>query len=125
MSRRGARPIFFVCSAIIDSKLVSEMIEATTVKDAQSLFFDKCKSKVETVFGPFYKKRTQVLEVTTALKFSKQTKTAQYNGWLVNAFMLQEPQDCAYLIFIKKIDNSKASIPKGTVVVPITELRFE
>ena len=103
MSRRGSRPIFFVCSSIIDNKLISEMIESTTVKDAQSLFLDKYKLKPETIFGPFYKKRTQVLEITTALKFSKQTKTAQYNDWLVNAFLLQEPKDCAYLIFIKKL----------------------
>jgi hypothetical protein len=74
--------------------------------------------------GPFYKKRAQVLESTRVLKFTNQTKRAQYNDWLVNAFILKEPVDQAYLVFIKRLDDKKLPTPKGTITVPVSELRF-
>lgn len=76
------------------------------------------------ILGPFYKKRAQVIENTRSLKFSNQTKKAVYNDWMVNAFLLKEPENQAYLVFIKRVDDKKLPIPKGTITVPISDLRF-
>jgi hypothetical protein len=65
-----------------------------------------------------------VIENTRVLKFSNQTKKAIYNDWLVDAFLLQEPENQAYLVFIKRVDDKKLPSPKGTITVPITDLRF-
>jgi len=76
------------------------------------------------VLGPFFKKRAQVLENTRSLKFTNQNKKAIYNEWYVNAFMLKEPENQAYLVFIRRVDDKKLPPPKGTITVPISDLRF-
>jgi hypothetical protein len=123
--RRTTRPIFFVCAAIAEpGDLIIKMILATSQQEAMELFKKEFFIPPQEILGPFYKKRTQILETTRTLKFSNQTKKAIYNGWIVNAFMLKEPIDQAYLVFIKREDGKKIPSPKGTITVPISELRF-
>jgi hypothetical protein len=125
MNKKGARRTVYVCSAISQNNdLVNRIVEADSQDDASKLFFDQTSVKAQEIFGPFFKKRTRVLESTRSLKFSGETKKAVYNDWIVNAFMLKEPDGHAYLIFVKRVDNKKASTPVGTIVVPVSDLRF-
>jgi hypothetical protein len=125
MSRRYPRPIYFVCcAATLDGNLVAKTIQAPQVAEAIEIFKKEFCISPQQSFGPFYKKRTQILEKTRELKFTNQIKRAEYNGWLVNAFFLKIPEDHAYLVFIKRIDDKKLPIPQGTITVPISELRI-
>lgn len=125
MSRRGSRPIIFVCGGISDAgELIMESIPASVQTEAISLFKEKYGNNPKSVLGPFYKKRTQILENTTSLKFTNDIKKAEYNGWIVNAMRLAEPINHAYLIFISRLDDKKMIAPKGTVVVPYSNLRI-
>jgi len=125
MSRRGPRPTVFVCISLTDEgELISKIISATSPTEASQLFTNQYSYKPREVLGPFLKKRTQVMEVTRVLKFTNQTKKAVYDDWLVNAFMLKEPADQAYLVFIKRMDDKKVPIPKGTITVPVSDLKF-
>lgn len=122
--RRGTRPTFFVCVAIDNGNLITKVIAAATVVDAKTTFKTQYVVEPQEVMGPFFKKRAQVLENTRTLKFSNQTKRAIYNDWLVNAFLLKEPENQAYLVFIKRNDDKKQPAPQGTIIVPVSELRF-
>lgn len=125
MARRGARQVVYVCSAITEGgDLLNKILPASTQEEAGKLFFEQTKNKAKEILGPFYKKRTQVFETTRTLKFSNITKKAIFNDWMVNAFLLKEPEDHAYLVFIKRIDDKRASSPVGTIIVPISDLRF-
>lgn len=127
MSRRHAREIVFVCSSVSSKgELISQIIPGKTPAEASTLFLEQNQLDAQTVLGPFYKKKTQILETTRSLQFASPTfKKAEYNGWLVNAFMLVKPVDQAYLIFIKRIDDKKIPTPKGTIIIPISDLRFQ
>lgn len=124
---RNKRSIYYVCSAIYDNRLINKIIEASTEEDAKNLFLKDIKTDIYEVLGPFYKKRIPLkIDVPdNKIKFSNITKKAIYNSWKVNAFLLKEPKDCAYLVFIKNINNSKMSCPTKSIVVPISELRME
>ena len=123
--RRGARPTVFVCAAVTKAgDLITKVIQATTHDEASKLFNEHFTIEPREVMGPFFKKRAQVIESTRVLKFSNETKQAVYNDWLVNAFMLKEPENQAYLVFIKRTDDKKVPTPKGTITVPISDLRF-
>jgi hypothetical protein len=125
MNRKGRRQTVFVCiSATATGEIISMIIPAISQDDASKLFSEKYSHAPKEVHGPFYKKRTQVLETTRVLKFSDQTKKAIYNGWVVNAFMLKEPENQAYLVFVKREDSKSVPFPKGTIVVPISDLQF-
>lgn len=126
MSSR-VRKIFFVCVAIsLSGDLITKLISAVTPEDAGKLFLEEFNIAPKEILGPFYKKRTQVIENTRILKFASnmQSVKAIYDNWLVNAFVLKEPENHAYLIFIKREDDVQSTIPKGTIVVPINNLRF-
>lgn len=103
---------------------MTKVIPASSPEEASSLFVEHYSVSPKEILGPFYKKRAQVIENTRTLKFSNQTKKAIYNDWMVNAFLLKEPENQAYLVFIKRIDDKKLPIPKGTITVPISDLRF-
>jgi hypothetical protein len=119
------RKIFFVCSVITETgELLNKIIEAQSHDEASTIFFQQQSIKPKEILGPFYKKKTQVLENTRVLKFTSQSKKAYYNDWEVNAILLEEPKDYAYLIFIKRIDGKKMPLPKGAITVPISELRL-
>ena len=124
--RRRMRQTFFVCAAIsMDGKLLTRIIAAETPKEASELFLQETIIQAKEVLGPFFKKRTQIIENTRVLKFTAQQKRAIYDNWIVDAFMLQEPVDQAYLVFIKRVDGKKLPPPKGTITVPISDLRFD
>lgn len=123
--RKGTRQTVFVCATITDNnELLTQIIATESPKEAADIFLKQTSFPVKEVLGPFYKKKTQVIENTRVLKFSNQTRKAIYNDWLVDAFLLQEPENQAYLVFIKRVDDKKLPSPKGTITVPITELRF-
>jgi hypothetical protein len=123
--RKGSRQTVFVCVGIsMNDELVTRVIAAESPKEATDIFLEQVSLTAKEVLGPFYKKKAQVIENTRVLKFSNQTKRAVYNDWLVDAFLLQEPENQAYLVFIKRVDDKKLPPPKGTVTVPITDLRF-
>lgn len=124
MSKKGARQIVFVCASISNNELFTKVIPAETQEDASKLFIEEFKHNPQQIMGPFYKKRTQVLETTRVLKFSNIRKKANYNDWIVDAHILKEPENHAYLIFIKRTDDKKVPFPKGTITVPISDLRF-
>src|SRR5271154_6913667 len=124
-ARRGARQTVFVCAGISsNNELMIRVIAAETPKEATDLFIEQVVIQPKEVLGPFYKKKTQVIESSRILKFSNQTKKAHYNNWLVDAFLLQEPENQAYLVFIKRIDDKNLPSPKGTITVPVSDLRF-
>lgn len=120
----SVRQIVFVCASAADGELNVKMIPASSPSEATELFFKQFGHNPTEVLGPFYKKRTQVIEETRVLIFTNQTKKAVYNDWVVNAFILKEPENQAYLVFIRKVDGKKAPLPKGTITAPISDLRF-
>jgi hypothetical protein len=124
MSRKGARQLVFVCASIINGELITKIIPATSTLEARDCFKKQFSCDPQEVMGPFFKKKTQVIETTRVLKFSNQAKKAIYNDWMVNAFLLTDPVDWAFLVFIKRADDKKMPLPKGTITVPITDLRF-
>lgn len=126
MSKRyGARPVVFVCAAISSTgELITKTIPAVNQEAASIMFKEYFLVDPQKIIGPFFKKRAQVIENTRELKFANETKQAVYNDWLVNAFILKEPANQAYLVFIKRTDDKKVPAPKGTITVPISELRF-
>jgi hypothetical protein len=127
MNKRVPRPVFFVCSAINIEKtdVISKVIQALSQNEAASLFFEQTGVKATAIHGPFRPKKAQVIENTRSLKFTNEPpKQAFYNDWEVNAFFLREPEGHSYLIFIKRIDDKKQSPPNGTIIVPISDLRF-
>ncbi len=126
MGKRGPRPVVFVCVGIDREKMdvVSKQITAASQTEAASLFLEQTKIKAKTIHGPYRLKRAQVLENTRTLKFTDKSYKTVYNGWEVNAFYLKEPENHAYLVFIRKIDEQAAAAPKGTFLVPISDLRI-
>jgi len=125
MVRKGPRQTFFVCAAIVDGELVTEVIPCNSPSDATQKFKEKFATEALSIHGPFFKKRKQIVENTRTLSLTNQTKKAVYNDWMVNAFILKEPVDQAYLVFIKRVDGKKLPIPRGIITVPISDLRFD
>jgi|SRR6185369_5995925 len=127
MGKRGPRPVVFVCVGIDPNKPndpVSKQITAASQNEAASLFFEMTKVKAKNIHGPYRPKRAQVMESTRNMKFGEVSKKAIYNDWEVTAFYLKEPENQAYLIFHSRIDGQKQPQPKGTILVPISDLRF-
>lgn len=127
MSKRGPRPVVFVCIGSDPEKsgdFTSMVVQAASQNEASSFFFEQTGLKAKTIHGPFRPKRAQVIENTRTLKFTDQNRKAVYNEWEVNAMILKEPENHAYLIFLRRVDDKKVPSPKGTIVVPISDLRF-
>jgi hypothetical protein len=125
MVKKGARQTFFVCAALTDqNKMVMKTLAATSPHEAANLFLEQYHLPAKEVAGPFFKKRAQVIEATRTLKFSDQKKKAEYEGWIVDALFLKDPENQAYLLFGQRIDGKKMSPPKGTIIVPVSDLRF-
>ncbi len=124
MSKRGARQTYFVCAAIVEDKLITRTMPAASPDEASKAFSDLFSQLPQDVMGPFFKKRGDVMEKTRNLKFSDQCKKAIYNDWMVSAILLHEPENQAFLSFIKRIDDRKIPKPQGIITVPISELRF-
>lgn len=127
MNKRGPRPVVFVCISIDHEKpneIISMVIQAISQVEAASFFFEKTGLKAKVIHGPFRPKRAQIIENTRTLKFANEQKRAIYNDWEVNALFLKEPENHVYLVFIKRIDGKKQPVPKGTIVVPVSDLRY-
>jgi hypothetical protein len=125
MTRKGPRQLVFVCASIASNgDLLTKIIPAASPAEATQMFTDQFSIAPKEVLGPFFKKRAQVLEITRELKFTNQNRKAIYNDWIVTAFILKEPEDQAYLVFIKRVDDKKLPTPKGTITVPVSDLRF-
>lgn len=115
--RRKARAIIYVCSAVKDNTLVSKMIESASVEDSYSLFEKENGIKPQIVLGPFYKKKTGILDKNFDIKFKfGPNKQAIYNGWHVTAMPLLSPLDSVYLLFNKRVDGLKTQKPHAMVV---------
>lgn len=115
--RRKARIIIYVCSAIKENILISKMVEAQTLEGSYVIFETENGIKPQMVLGPFYKKKSNVLEKNTSLRFKfGQNMQGNYNGWLITAMPLLSPPDSAYVLFNKKIDGSRATKPNAMVV---------
>jgi hypothetical protein len=124
---RGPRPVVFVVIGFNKTKtdIVSKVIQAASQEEASNFFQEQYGLQAKTIHGPFRPKRAQVLENTRTLKFSDQKQIkAIYREWEVSALILNEPADHAYLLFIRRLDGKKQPSPKGTVVVPISDLRI-
>lgn len=125
MARRKKRATFFVCSSILDGKIISSDVEASSKKEASSLYSSASKLEPETVSGPFYLKRVKIPKLAKKdLQFSGITKKALYKGCLVNAFLLNSPKDHAYLVFIKGAEAHVGVRMSTTVIVPVEYLEF-
>jgi hypothetical protein len=127
MNKRGPRPVVFVCIGIGENAntFVSKVIQAVSPDEAGTLFLEQTNLKAKTIHGPFRPKRAQVIENTRTLKFSdKKQEKAIYNDWEVNVLFLKEPENHAYLLFVRRVDGKKQPSPKGTIIVPVADLRF-
>lgn len=115
--RRRIRQIIFVCSVIKDNALVSKMVESLTIEDSCILFEKEFGVKPQTVFGPFYQKKSSVLEKNVDIKFKiGPNKQGIYNGWFVTVMPLENPPDSGYLLYNKQADGHKELKPLPTVV---------
>ena len=127
--KRGPRPVVYVCIGIDPDnpgEFVSKQIQAASQGEAASLFLEKTGSKAKTIYGPYRPKRAQVLENTREMKLlvNEKARKAVYDDWKVTAFYLKEPENHAYLIFHERADGQKMAQPKGTIIVPISDLRI-
>lgn len=115
--RQKARAIVYVCSAVKEGKLISSMIETKTMDDSYVFFEKENGIKPQVVLGPFYKKRTSVLDKNCEIKFKPdQSKRAIYNGWYVTAMILSSPAESAYLFYDRRVDGQKIPKPNLTIV---------
>ena len=116
--------MIFVCAGLKNGDLVIKSISSALKDEASNLFLQEFGILPQEILGPFNKKHVKKQPLVQELKFTNQKRKAIYNDWVVNAFILQQPIDQAYLIFIKRADNQKIPFPKGTTIVPINDLRF-
>jgi hypothetical protein len=114
----------FVCSAIINSKIISSIIEASSSEEASAIFSAKNTTNPLDISGPLYQNVCDKKDDYSSIKFSGETKKAIYNDWIVNAMMLNEPANCAYIIFLNRVDCKKMQAPKNITIVKHLDLKF-
>lgn len=113
------RYLYFVCSAIKNESLVTDVIKSVNEQEANEFFLQKFSVKPIHTLGPFYKPK--FAKKTTELNFTGETKECQYDGWNVTAFYLNEPKNHVYLIFNDKIDKNNTS-DRSSIMIPISFL---
>ena len=123
MGRRGPRQIVFVCSSVVNGKLVCETVDRTESEEAQTQFLTKFGVKPEIVLGPFYKKRMGVLNSQAEVQFSGKSKKAVFNDWYCTAMTLLKPENCVWLFFDTRVDGKKMPKPE-TLILGIDEVHF-
>lgn len=121
MDKKASRQVF-VC--VDYSHEITKIIAAESSAEASKIFLEEFSFSPKEILGPFLKKKVPVIQNIKELKFTNQTRKAIYNDWFVNAFLLKEPDETAYLVFLKRADDKKLPTPKGIVVVPVNDLRF-
>jgi hypothetical protein len=120
---RTSKPKVFICVGLLNDKIIADAILVASVDEAKKQYFDKYGINPDKILGPYL--NTKKIEHEKVLRFSShKSQKAIYNDWLVNAFLLHDPPDHAYLIFVKKPDDVSAISPRGTIIVPIQDLRF-
>lgn len=112
----------FVCSGIKNNNLITKNIDANTELDASNIFEANFGVKPQSIYGPFFKKRSYAINNVRDIKFSGNTISAIYNGWRVKAIILSHPENYALILFNDRIDGKKISKPKGTHIIKIGEL---
>lgn len=129
MVRKGPRPVVFVCAAIDPNKpgeIIQKQITAVSQVEAASFFLEMTKTKAKVIHGPYRPKRAQVMENTRSMKFTDQpSRKTIYDGCEVTVFFLKEPENHAYLVFIRRVDGGTQPLPRGTILVPVSDLRFQ
>jgi hypothetical protein len=140
---RGRRPVIWVCSAIINSKLVSEkftVIDKDTTssvgsfpkEEAISLFKEKYDSYPETVLGPFYDRKGGKIKTkrinhnTKGIRLTSKQKTAIFGSLRGVANFLENNEKKCYFVPLRSIEqdsNTKSVIPKPGIV-NISDLKF-
>ena len=120
---RKPRKITFVCSAVKEELLISKMIDSESVSDSCNSFEKEFGIKPQAVYGPFYKKKTGILNENFDIKF----KFGQYiqcihNGWDATGMPLLNPPDSVYLLYNKRVDGQKMIKP-NPMIVKIKELQ--
>lgn len=125
LKMRRAKEFIFVCISNSSDGIgfVSKEVRAVSRGDASVKFLEQTKLNSKTIYGPFRRRFQKEVKNKQNLQFSSISKRTIYNDWEVNALFLKEPEDHAYLVFIKRVDGKNASIPKGNVIVPISELQ--
>lgn len=123
------RSVVFVCSVYVTEtcKLLSKIITAESHSAAMELFELEHGIIPQEILGPFKKVNPlsdDKKEVSVVKFTSDKPRRAIYENWLVNAFLLLEPANTAYLIFLNRTDNKKVPYPKGTFLVSTYNLRF-
>lgn len=117
MSSRGKRQIIYVCNAIINDKIVTEFVEKESSEDAFKAFESKHSVQPCGVHGPFYRKRTGILEQQIKISFScKKTQNGVYQGWNVKVMHLSNPPEMAWILYQSRTDNKPMQKPKPWVV---------
>lgn len=115
--RKRARTIVYVCSVIKENILLSKAIDADSIDESCLVFEKEYNVKPESILGPFYKKKTGVLEKNCNIQFKfGQNKQGIYNGWHITALPLLNPLDSVYLLYNKRVDGQKSQKPQSTVV---------
>ena len=115
--------IYICISLNNENKIITESISAASAKEAASSFFDKVKIKPEKILGPYLKKKVNSPN-NVLLQFNGSHKQAIYDGWVVNAMPINDPEDHALLLFIRREDGTIKQKPSGKIIVPICDLRF-
>lgn len=123
MGKKGPRPTVYFCASAVDNKIISKMIEADNSEIAIKTFEVETGIKVQVIHGPCFMKRAGILDNTRDIKFAGSSKRCIYKDWVVNALLLKNPENSAYLLFDKRVDEKKMPKPTGTFVVHLDELR--
>lgn len=117
--KRRSRETYFICSSIIENKIKNLKIKAFSEEEALYLYYKKFAKKAETIEGPFYKKiKKDPKPNLEFVKFSNIVKKALYHDLKVNAFLLDYPNNYAYLVPCQSENKIKKNI------VSINELKF-
>lgn len=125
MYTSGKKKNIFVCSAISsDSELISKDFIADSESEASNLFEKEFNLLPRIILGPFIKKKNKEVIQPKTINFSKPSKRAIYNEWLVNAFEIKESEKESFIIYIKPIDNSKKQKINNTCIIPKSELTY-
>jgi hypothetical protein len=119
------KDVVFVCAAVKDGTLLSDMLAAQTPAAAKQKFEEMYKLSPQSIFGPFFPKLTRVIKRNTEIKFQTGTpKRATYRDWIVSAMPLVNPANSAFILFDSRIDKQKVKKPDATVV-RLEEIKFE
>lgn len=131
--RRKQRSIYYTCSAIKDSNLVSLQVEAGNRQIATNIFQKQYNIEPEVIFGPFYEKQRTHDPKPPKQKSDQKLKKIQqrhnnvklnmlntnhgtYDGWNITYIPVKEEPDKALVFYNSRIDKIKIPKPYKTVI---------